>query len=48
LRCPQINAARIQWVQRTDRCRTVSYKQMPLATDTFKLSTPPAIGMRTS
>lgn len=30
------------------RWRLASYRQMPLATDTFKLSTVPNIGMRTS
>jgi hypothetical protein len=29
----------------TERCRTASYRQTPLATDTFRLSTLPAIGI---
>jgi hypothetical protein len=37
-----------EYFLQTLRCLTVSYKQIPLATDTFKLSTPPAIGMDTS
>ena len=30
------------------RCLTVSYRHIPLATETFKLSTPPAMGILTS
>lgn len=30
------------------RCRLASYRHTPLATDTFRLSTAPIIGMRTN
>src|SRR6185436_20834647 len=37
-----------QVLRHAPRWRTASYRQIPLATETFRLSTPPSIGMDTS